>query len=323
LAVELVEPTLHDVFKAEKVISSYLHSTPLVESRALSKELNCRAYLKLENLQPIGAFKIRGGINLVSSLTSEERERGLVTASTGNHGQSIAYAGRAFKVKTVIVLPEGANPYKIEAIRELGAEIIIHGKDFDDARLKAEKMSIDEGYRYVHSANEPLLIAGVATATLEVLREVPDVDVIVVPIGSGSGACGACIVAKTINPDIKVVGVQAEKAPAVYLSWRNKRLMTTESAETFADGLASRVAFELPFKILCRLIDDIVLVSEEELRRAIIYLLFKAHQVAEAAGAASTAAAFKLKEEIAGKKVALMLSGGNISIETLRKILAC
>lgn len=323
MAVELIEPTLHDVLKAEKVISSYLHPTPLVESRVLSKELNCRAYLKLENLQPIGAFKIRGGINLVSSLTSEERERGVVTASTGNHGQSIAYAGRAFKVKTVIVVPEGANPYKVEAIRDLGAEIIFHGKDFDDARLKAEKMSIDEGYRYVHSANEPLLIAGVATATLEVLREVPDVDVIVVPIGSGSGACGACIVAKTINPDIKVVGVQAEKAPAVYLSWKNRRLMTTESAETFADGLASRVAFELPFKILCRLIDDIVLVSEEELRKAIILLLFKAHQVAEAAGAASTAAAFKLKEEIAGKKVALMLTGGNISVETLQKILAC
>ena len=323
MAVELIEPTLRDVLKAEKVISSYLHPTPLVESRALSKELNCRAYLKLENLQPIGAFKIRGGINLVSSLTGEEREKGLVTASTGNHGQSIAYAGRAFKVKTVIVVPEGANPYKVEAIRDLGAEIIFHGKDFDDARLKAEKMSIDEGYRYVHSVNEPLLIAGVATATLEVLREVPDVDVIVVPIGSGSGACGASIVAKTINPDIKVVGVQAEKAPAVYLSWKNRRLMTTESAETFADGLAARVAFELPFKILRRLIDDIVLVSEEELRKAIIYLLFKAHQVAEGAGAASTAAAFKLKEDIAGKKVALMLTGGNISIETLQKMLAC
>jgi len=322
LSVQLVEPTLHDVLKAEKVISSYLHPTPLVESRALSKELNCRAYLKLENLQPIGAFKVRGGINLVSSLTGEERERGVVTASTGNHGQSIAYAGRAFKVKTVILVPEGANPYKVEAIRDLGAEIIFHGKDFDDARLKAEEMSIDEGYRYIHPA-EPLLIAGVATATLEVLREVPDVDVIFVPIGSGSGACGASIVAKTINPDIKVVGVQAEKAPAVYLSWKNRRLMTTESAETFADGLAARVAFELPFKILRRLIDDIVLVSEEELRKAIIYLLFKAHQVAEGAGAASTAAAFKLKEDIAGKKVALMLTGGNISIETLQKILAC
>ncbi|MCJ7559519.1 pyridoxal-phosphate dependent enzyme, partial [Candidatus Bathyarchaeota archaeon] len=171
------------------------------------------------------------------------------------------------------------------------------------------------------SANEPLLIAGVGTLYLEILEEVPDVDAIIVPIGGGSGAAAACIVAKAINPKVKVIGVQAEKAPAVYLSWKNRRLTQTENADTFAEGLATRVAFTLTFDILSRMIDDIVLVSEEEMEKAILALLETTHQLAEGAGAASTAAAFKLRKQLQGKKVALPLTGGNLTLKNLSNIL--
>jgi threonine dehydratase len=318
---ELWEPTITDVYRARTVVSKFLPPTPLIQPYALGKVLDCQVWLKCENLQPIGAFKVRGGLNLVASLTPGEKAKGVITASTGNHGQSIAYAARAFGVRAIVAAPEGANPYKVEAMRRLGAEVVLHGRDFDEARKWVEETARREGYRYVHSMNEPLLIAGVATAYLEILEQVPDLDYIFVPIGGGSGACGACIVAKALNPCIKVIGVQAERAPAVYLSWKQGRLVETETCDTFAEGLATRVAFELPFRILRRYLDDMVLVSEHEMREAIVLLLETAHQVAEGAGAAATAAALKMRDELTGKRVALMLSGGNITLDTLRGIL--
>lgn len=317
----LWDPTITDVYRARAVVSRFLRPTPLLKPAALGEVLGCEAWLKCENLQPIGAFKVRGGLNLVSRLTAEERERGVITASTGNHGQSIAFAARAFGVKAVIAAPEGANPYKVEAMRRLGAEVVLRGKDFDEAREWVEEEAQRRGYRYVHSMNEPLLIAGVATAYLEILEEVPDLDYIIVPIGGGSGASGACIVAKSLNPATRVIGVQAERAPAVYQSWRQGRLVETPDCDTFAEGLATRVAFELPFRILRRHLDDMVLVSEEEMKAAVVLLLETAHQLAEGAGAAATAAALKMRDRLAGKRVALMLSGGNITVETLRGIL--
>jgi threonine dehydratase len=313
--------TLEDVYEARKTVSKYLPKTPLVPSPALSKRLGFDAYVKCENTLPTGAFKVRGGVNLISRLSDEEKRRGVIAASTGNHGQSVAYAASLFGVKAIIGMPESANPDKVEATRSFGASVEFYGKDYDEARLWVEEEAKRKGYRYIHSANEPLLIAGVGTLYLEIMEEIPDIDVIIVPIGGGSGAAAACTVAKAINPNVKVIGVQAEKAPAVYLSWKNNRLMETESADTFAEGLATRVAFKLTFNILSRMIGDIVLVSEEELKKAILTLLETTHQLAEGAGAASTAAAFKMREQLQGKKVALPLTGGNLTLENLSKIL--
>ncbi|MGQ9459978.1 MAG: threonine ammonia-lyase [Candidatus Bathyarchaeaceae archaeon] len=312
--------TLNDVYKARRVVSKYLPRTPLIRSPSLSRQLGFEAYVKCENLQPIGAFKVRGGVYLVSRLSEGERLRGVITASTGNHGQSIAYAASLFGVKAIVGVPEGSNPNKVEAIMNFGASVEFHGSDFDEARLWVEAEAKRKGYRYVHSANEPLLIAGVGTLYLEIMEDLPDVEAILVPIGGGSGAAAACIVAKSINPKVKVIGVQAEKAPSVYLSWKNKRFIETKSAETFADGLATRVPFKLTLGIINKLIDDIVLVSEEEMKKAILTLLETTHQLAEGAGAASTAAAFKLRRKFRGKKVALVLSGGNLTLQTLRDI---
>jgi len=315
-------PTLDDVYRARRVIAPYLRPTPLVRSDALSELLGCQAYLKCENVQPIGVFKVRGGINLVSSLSDEERRRGVITASTGNHGQSIAYAARLFGVPAVIAAPEDCNPYKRRAMERLGARVMLVGKDFDESRVWVEEETARRGYRYVHAANEPLLIAGVGTMSLEIMEELPEVDIIINPLGGGSGCSGHCIVAKGIKPDVEVIGVQAERAPAVYLSWKAGELRETESSDTFAEGLATRVAFELPFSIIKDRIDDIVLVSEEEMRRAVIALLDSAHMLAEPAGAAPLAAALKMPERLRGKKVVLVLTGANITLEQLRAVLA-
>jgi threonine dehydratase len=313
--------TVDDVYAAQKTISKYLPRTPLLHSLSLSRQLGCDAYVKLENTLPTGAFKVRGGINLIANLSNEEKRHGVIAASTGNHAQSIAYAASLFGVKAIIAMPVGANPNKVEATKGFGATVEFHGKDFDEARVWVEEEAKRKGYRYVHSANEPLLIAGAGTLYLEILQELPDVDVIVVPIGGGSGAAAACVVVKTLKPNVRVIGVQAENAPAVYQSWKNGRLMEANSADTFAEGLATRVAFKMTFDILRRMIDDICLVSEEEMKRAILTLLDTTHQLAEGAGAASTAAAFKLREQLKGKKVALPLTGGNLTLKNLQAIL--
>jgi len=315
-------PTLEDVCRARRVIAPYLRPTPLVYSDSLSELLGCKAYLKCENVQPIGVFKVRGGINLVSSLSEEERRTGVITASTGNHGQSIAYAARLFGVPAVIAAPENCNPYKRRAMERLGARVTLVGKDFDESRVWAAEEAARRGYRYIHAANEPLLIAGVGTMSLEIMEELPDVDVIINPIGGGSGCSSHCIVAKGIRPDVEVIGVQAERAPAVYLSWKAGELRETESSDTFAEGLATRMAFELLFLIMKDRIDDIVLVSEKEMRRAIVALLDSAHMLAEPAGAAPLAAALKMRARLRGKRVVLVLTGANITLEQLRAVLA-
>jgi threonine dehydratase len=235
---------------------------------------------------------------------------------------AIAYAARTFGVRAVIVMPEESNPDKVESIANLGAEIVFFGQDFEDARLKAEQVARDQRMHYVHPANEPLLIAGVGTYGLEIVEDLPEVQTIIVPIGAGSGICGTSIVAKSIHPQIRIIGVQAEKAPSVYLSWREQRMVDTPSCDTFAEGLATRTAFELPLRIMRELVDDIVLVSEDELKHAIVLLLEKAHTIAEGAGAASTAAAMKLKDRLQGQTVACVLSGGNLPLSTLQRIIA-
>jgi threonine dehydratase len=224
-------------------------------------------------------------------------------------------------VPATICVPENANPVKVASMRGLGADVVFHGRDFDDAREYCESLAQLHGYRYVHSGNESLLIAGVGTETLEILEEQPHVDTIVVPIGGGSGAAGACIVAKSIDPAIRVIGVQSEAAPAAYRSWRARRLVDESRMETFAEGLATRTAFELPQTILWQSLDDFVLVSEDEIRTAQATMIETTCNLVEAAGAAPLAAALRLRPQLEGRRVALILSGGNASREQLVDVL--
>jgi threonine dehydratase len=221
----LPTPTFSDVLAARRRIAPYLRPTPLYRYDPLDQLVGSEVWVKHENHQPVGAFKVRGGVNLVAQLLPEERERGVITASTGNHGQSIAYAARLFGVRAIVCVPEGANPVKVAAIRGLGAEIVVHGSDFDEAREHCARTADQQGYRYIHSGDEPHLIAGVATGTLEILEDEPSIEVIVVPIGGGSGAAGACIAAKAVAAGIEVIGVQSDAAPAAYRSWREGRLV--------------------------------------------------------------------------------------------------
>jgi len=314
-------PTFADVLEARRRIAPYLRPTPLYEYPGLGELLGTEVYVKHENHQPVGAFKVRGGVNLVSQLDAQERERGVIAASTGNHGQSIAYAARLFGVPATICVPEAANPVKVASMRGLGAELVFHGRDFDDAREHCERLASERGYRYVHSGDEPLLIAGVATETLEILEEQPGTDVVVVPIGGGSGAAGACIVARAVKPTARVIGVQSEAAPAAYRSWREQRLVE-DRMQTFAEGLATRSAFELPQRILRQWLDDFVLVSDDEIRAAQALMIETTRNLVEAAGAAPLAAALRMREQLAGKRVALIASGGNASREQLLAVLS-
>lgn len=314
-------PTITQMLEARQLIRRYLPRTPLYEYPALSSWLGCTAYVKHENYQPVGAFKVRGGINLMARLSDEERRRGVVTASTGNHGQSIAYAARLFGVRAIVAMPEQANPDKVAAMQHMGAEVIFHGRDFDDARQYVEQLAGEQGYRYIHSANEPHLIAGVGTIGLEILEDVPDVDAIIVPVGGGSNAAGIALVVKALSPRVAVIGVQSDAAPAVYLSWKSGSPQRTDFMNTFAEGLATRQGFALTVEILVRHLSDFVLVSDDQLRQAVVQMLSLTHSLAEPAGAAPLAAASQLKSVLHGRKVVLVLSGGNITVASLRAIL--
>jgi threonine dehydratase len=284
---------------------------------AINDLVGAEVFIKHENYQPVGAFKVRGGVNLISQLSAEERSRGVIAASTGNHGQSVSYAARLFDVKARVVVPEAANPGKVAAMRGMGAEVIFHGARFDEARLYCEELAREHGYRYIHSGDEPLLIAGVATEALEMLEDEPGLDVIFVPVGGGSGAAGVCIAANAIDPGIRVIGVQSAASPAAYESWRQKRLVEAPN-RTVAEGLATGSAFELPQAIMRKHLREFVLVSDEEIMQAMVWMIERAHSLAEAAGAAPLAAASQLRDQLAGKKIGMVCSGGNTSIEQLR-----
>lgn len=319
-SVSATEISLGDVVAARDFLRPHLDPTPLVRREGVCAALGLDVWLKCENLLPTGAFKVRGGLNLIGRDPSAKA--GVTGASTGNHGQSLAYAGMVFGVPVTIFVPHGANPQKLAAMRANGATIVEHGNDFEDARLECERQAPSLGLRYVHSGNEPYLIAGVATAALEVLREQrTDADVLIVPVGGGSGAAGAAVVAKAIRPDIQVIGVQAAGAPAAYLSWKERAPRETPRIDTFADGLATRSPFALPQRILAELLDDFVLVTDGELYEAMRLLVIEGHVVAEGAGAAATAAALKLAPRLAGHSVVCWISGGNATEASLQRAL--
>ncbi len=313
-------PTLQDVIRARKHVYRYLKPTPLYPYAGLSDLMGAEVWVKHENHQPVGAFKIRGGLNLAATLPAAQKQAGLITASTGNHGQSIALAGQLHNVPVTVAMPEGANPGKVAAIRSFGAETVFVGKDFDEARMWAQEEADRSGARFVGPAEFPL-ICGVGTYALEIIHDLPDVECIIVPVGGGSGAAGVCTVVKAINPAIEVIAVQSAQAPAAQRAWQTGQLVGAEM-HTFAEGLATRVPFDLPIRILRRHLDDFILVDDEEIREAIRLYLEYTHNLAEGAGAASLAAALKLKPRLRGKKVVLVLSGGNLGMGKLRQILA-
>lgn len=314
-------PTFHDVLRARRRIAPHLPPTPLHRYPALDELLGFECYVKHENYQPVGAFKVRGGVNLIGQLSAEERARGVIAASTGNHGQSVAYGARLYGATARIVVPEAANPGKVAAMRGLGAEVIFHGANFDEARAHCEALAAARGYRYIHSGDEPLLIAGVATSTLEILEAQPDLDTLLVPVGGGSGAAGACLVAQTISPALRVIGVGAAASPAAYETWRHGEIRCAPNT-SIAEGLATGSGFALPQAIMRAHLADFVLVEDAAILQAVVWMAEHAHTLAEGAGAAPLAAAYGLREQLAGRKVAIVCSGGNIALAQLRLALA-
>ncbi len=311
--------TFQDILRAWPVVHRWVPRTPLYRYSLLSARWGFDCFVKHENHLPIGAFKVRGGVNLFANLSDSQRSRGVITATRGNHGLSLAWAARSFGSRAIIYVPKGNNPEKNAIMQTLGAEVIEHGRDFDDARAEAEARAKNDSLRYVHPANEPLLIAGVGTYAMEIAEELPDADAIFVPIGGGSLVSGTVVALRTLRPGMKIYGVQAERADALARSLEHGRLETIERADTFADGLATRYAFELPFEILgTNKLDGIVRVSESEMQDAVKLALEGTHNAAEGAAAAAYAAAYKMQRELRGKKVVIVHSGHNIDRNTLR-----
>lgn len=314
-----VMPTLLDVYAARANVYRYLKPTPLHRYGCLNDATGLDLYVKHENHQPVGAFKVRGGLNLAASLADSERKGGLFTASTGNHGLSIAFSARAYGISATIAMPEGGNPAKAAAMQKLGAQVVFHGSDFDMAREWIMDVAKDRGGTFVGPTDE-LLICGVGTMALEILEDLPDVDAIIVPVGAGSGACATAIVAKSINPHIEVIGVQSAQAPTQQLSWKAGE-STIGPMNTFIEGVATRIPFANTQAIMCKYLDDFVLVEDDDAKQGMRLLLEHTHNLPEGAAGLPLAAAIKLQERLSGKKVAIDFCGGNISIDKLRSLL--
>lgn len=315
--------TLDDVYAAREVVAKKLAPTPLVSHPVLSELLGCEAHVKLENSQSIGSFKIRGGLALLEDMSDSDRIAGLVTATRGNHGQSLALAAHMYGASCTIFVPEDNNPDKNAAMKALGAELIVKGHDFDAAWEAAERFARQTGARCIHPAKEPKLIAGVATAAMEMLEQAgAPLDAIFVPVGGGSMAAGTAVVVKALSPQTKVIGVQAENAPAFHHAWHTGDYRPFVATETLADGLAVRIPVEFTLSIMRRLVDDMLLVSEAEICAAIRTYASTIHQMAEGAGAVPLAGALQVADRFAGKRIGLMLTGGNISTDMLARVIA-
>jgi threonine dehydratase len=315
-------PSLADVLAARRRVYSHMQASPLLRHPLLTPWVGTDVWVKHENHNPTGAFKIRGGLNLVARLGDEERRRGVISASTGNHGQSIAFASQVHGIRCRIVVPVGSNAGKMAGMRASGAEVVEHGRDFDEAREYVEALAAREGWRYVHSANEPHLIAGIGTMALELFEALPDADYVFVPVGGGSGAAACCLVRSALGARARIIGVQAEQADAFARSWRGPTRVTADRIATFAEGVATRVTFDLTFPILKAELEDVVTLSEEELEEGMRAAIAWTHNLSEASGAAPLAAAHKYRARLAGRKVVCVMSGGNADPATLRRVLA-
>ena len=313
--------TFQGILRARSALRQYLKPTNLIYYSELSRLVGAETFVKHENHQPTGSFKIRGAVNFLHALPKEEVENGVLVATRGNHGFAMAWAAQWFKTPCTVVVPEHNNPETNRIIEGCGAELIEHGQDFYDAQFYCDELVNAAGYYYVEQGNEPEILNGLGTMGLEIFEDLPDVDVIICPVGGGSGCASLIRVAKAINAQVEIIGVQAEKAPAFYQAWKRGEWCVLDEASTLADGLAARSVFQLPYFIMKDTIDDVVLLSEEELLEGIRLALEATHNLAEAAGAASIMAALKLRERLAGKKVVLVMSGGNIDRENLDRAL--
>jgi len=311
-------PTFRDVLRAWPVVHRHLKPTPLYRYPLLSARLGFDAYVKHENHLPIGAFKVRGGINLLASMSDQQRRRGVVSATRGSHGLSLAYAARAFGSRCVLYVPKGNNQEKNAIMEAMGADLHVHGRDFDEACVEAVAHSDNELMRYANVANDPHLIAGIGTCAMEICEQQPDVDTVIVPVGGGANLAAHVITLRRLRPDVQIIGVWAERANALAASIRSGTIETIESADTFADGLATKRAFEVPFEIVKDQVDEIVEVSEDEMREGVRVALETTHNVAEGAAAAAYAAAQKLRSKLGRRRVVLIHTGQNIDRDTLR-----
>jgi threonine dehydratase len=304
--------TIKDILKAKNAINTYIHRTNLIYYSELSRIIGCDAFVKHENHLPTGSFKIRGALNFFQTIPKEDVANGVLVSTRGNHGLAMAWAGQWFNTPCTVVVPENNNPEINRNIESFGAELIIHGHDFYDAQFYCDELVAAAGYYYVEQGNEPEMLNGIGTMGLEIFEDLPDVDVIICPIGGGAGCASLLRVAQAINPAVEIIGVQAAKAAAFYNSLQKGELVVLDDAETIAEGLAARSVFQLPYIIMKDHIKEVVLLSEDEVLEGIRLALTTTHNLAEGAGAASLIAAIKIKEKLKGKKVALIMSGGNL-----------
>ena len=312
-----------DVLQARDRIRPHLPKTPLRRYAPLEAEVGrgVRVHVKHENHNPTNSFKARNGLSFMTAQTKETLRRGVVGATRGNHGLGLAWAGGLLGAKVTICVPRGNNPEKNEAMRGYGVELVEEGRDYDEVVRVAERLVRERGAVLAHSTNDPLVIAGAATLTLEILEDCPDLQAMVVGVGGGSQAVGALTVARQLRPDVAIYGVQAERASAIHDSWKAGRPIARDSADTFADGLATRNVYDLTFPALREGLADFVTVTEGEMAEALRLYLRTTHNLAEGAGAAGLAGLLKLRERLAGQTVAVVLSGANIDAATLRRVL--
>lgn len=311
--------TLKDVIEAKERIKDICINTKLIYSDVYSNESGNEIYIKPENLQVTGAFKLRGALNKISKLSEEKKQRGLIASSAGNHAQGVAYAANKLGIKATIVMPETTPLIKVQATKNYGAEVVLKGKVYDEAFEEAKRLELENGYTFVHPFDDADVMAGQGTIALEILEELEAADAIVVPIGGGGLISGIAAAAKSIKRDIKIIGVQAEGANPMQCSFEQGKLVCAESIDTIADGAAVKNPGQLTFKVINKYVDEIVTVSDKELMEAVYILLEKHKLVAEATGAMSLAALSKLKFK--GKKVVSVISGGNIDVVTMAALL--
>ena len=307
-----MQVTIADVLRARMLLKRYLPPTPMWSYPVLDEVAGARLRVKHENVQPTGAFKVRGGLTLLAGMPADERERGVVTWSTGNHAQSIAYAAQLFGVRCVVVMPEHASEVKVRAVLGFGATVALHGADLTEAREYGGKLADAEGMRAVSPAGDMALLAGVGTAYLEVFSAAPDLDLLVVPVGSGTGAAAACVVAAALAPGCRIVGVQSAASPAGYESWRAGTCLSRPN-RTMVDGLATGEGYPLPQSVMRTGLSDFLLVTDEQIDDARRVLAIYAHTLAEGAGAAALAAVLAHPRQFAGRRVGIMCTGGNAS----------
>lgn len=303
---------VRDIWQARRLLAGHLPATPVWSYPTLDAAVGATVYVKHENSQPVGAFKVRGGLTLLAGMTADERRRGLITYSTGNHAQSLAYASRHHRAPYTAVMPAAASELKTQAVRALGGTVVLHGENMADAQTEAERLAAATGPRLVSPGDEPALLAGVGTLYLELFESVPDLDAVVVPVGSGTGAAAACVVAAAMAPGCRIVAVQSSGAPAAYDSWRSGECVQ-RPIRTAVDGLATGRGFELPQRLMRAGLADFLLVSDADIATAQWLMAIHTHTLAEGAGAAALAAVLTRREDFAGQKVAIICTGGNAS----------